>query len=312
MEDVKLFESYGEKQILEILNNVLREGNNYGLDKSFIVNEVSIKNNTLLVYYESEIDNRFAIYNDFALIIGFIYSFLVGEFEDNNIYNIGVRTTFSNKSELYILSPIESAKALSVGNTIYWLKNSIVNENLTYPTASYLLVEGESEIEAFPILFKTMNVEIEQYKIKIIPYSKHKLRTMLTVLNIQKESFLLVCDKDKETEIKDLKREGLLDNNYHVLEKGEFEDYVDPNSLIEILKKFTPDIDLHAEYITNNREKGISTSKIVEKYYHQESTQNQCPSKPDVAIKIAEFWANNEIPAEFKDIMIKTLNLTNN
>lgn len=312
MAGVKLFESYGETQILEILKNALKDGGNYGLDKNFSINEVIIKNNALLVGYESEIDNRFAIYNDFALIISFVYSFLVSEFEENNIYNIGVRTTFSNKSELYILSPIESAKAISVGNTIYWLKNSIVNENLTYPSASYLLVEGESEIQAFPILFRTLNVEIEQYKVTIIPYSKHKLRTMLTVLNIQKEPFLLVCDKDKEAEIHGLKREGLLNNNFHVLENGEFEDYIEPNSLIEILKKFTPDIDLQVEYIEQHREKEIGTSKIVAKYYYQESSRNQCPSKVDVAIKIAEFWADNEMPVEFKDIMVKTLNLTSN
>lgn len=312
MVDVKLFESCGEAQILDILKNALKDGNSYGLDKSFSINEVIFKNNALLVSYESEIDNRFAIYNDFALIISFVYSFLVGEFEENNIYNIGVRTTFSNKSELYILSPLESAKAISVGNTIYWLKNSIVNENLTYPSASYLLVEGESEIVAFPILFRTMNVEIEEYKVTIIHYSKHKLHTMITVLNIQKEPFLLICDKDKEAEIHDLKREGLLNNNFHILENGEFEDYIDPNSLIEILKMFTLDIDLQAEYIEQGRERGIGTSKIVAKYYYQESSKNQCPSKPDVAIKIAEFWADNEIPTEFKDIMVKTLNLTRN
>ena len=169
---LKLFEKLGKKQILEIIKQALKDGNNYGLDKSFFVNEVSIKNNAILVYYESEIYSRFLIYNDFALIIGFVYSFLVEEFKENNIYNIGVRTTFSDNSELYILSPIESAKAISEGNAIYWLKNSIVNEQLTYPIDSYLLVEGESEMEAFPILFRSINIEIEQYKIKLIPFSK--------------------------------------------------------------------------------------------------------------------------------------------
>lgn len=313
MTDVKLFKTYGESQILEILKKALMDGRNFGLDKSFIINEITIKNNALLISYESEIDNKFVIYNDFALIIGFVYSFLVGEFEENSIYNIGVRTTFPNNSELYILSPIESAKAISTGNTIYWLKNSIVNENLIYPTASYLLVEGESEIEAFPILFKALNVDIEQYKITIIPYSKHNIRSMLTVLNVQKEPFLLVCDKDKGKEVIDLKREGLLDNNFHILENGEFEDYIEPQSLIEILNNFTPNLDLTPEYIEKNRTKGIGTSKIVAKYYHQESPANQCPAKPDVAIKIAEFWCNNnKIPNEFKDIMVKTINLTGN
>jgi hypothetical protein len=311
MNEVALFMKFGEKQILEIIKQALINGRAHGLDKSFNINAVHIKNNALLVYYNSEISNRFAIYNDFALIIGFIHSFLVGEFEDNGIYNIGVHTQFTDESELYILSPIESAKAISKGNTIYWLKNSIVNENLTYPAESYLLVEGESEIEAFPILFKSINIEIEQYKIQIIPYSKHNLRTMLSVLSIKNEPFILVCDNDKSKEIQDLVREGLLNDNYHILTQGEFEDYIAPTSLIKILKDFTPDINLQSEYIEKDRGRNIGTSKIVAKFYHQESIHNQCPSKPEVAKKIADYWVSTEIPKEFKEIMTKMLNISN-
>ena len=309
---MSLFEKFGRKQILEIIKRALIDGKNNGIDKSFNVNKVTISNNAILVSYKSEISNRFLIYNDFALVIGFIYSFLVGEFKKQKIYNIGVQSKFPDDSDLYILSPIESAKAISEGNSIYWLKNSIVNEHLTYPAESYLLVEGESEIEAFPILFRSINVEIEQYKIKLIPYSKHNLRTMLAVLNLKKEPFLLVCDKDKENEIADLKREGLLNANFHILEEGEFEDYIDPEPLINILKTFTPDIDLQAEYIEENRSTGLGTSKIIAKYYHQESILNQNPTKPEVAMKIAQFWVENEIPSEFVGIINRTVNLTNN
>lgn len=191
MNKVKLFDQFGEKQILEIIKQALIHGNKYGLDKEFNVKDVEIKDHSLLVYYSSEVGNKFAIYNDFAVIIGFIYSFLIGEFLDNRIYNIGINAELNDKNELYILSPIESAKAISEGNSIYWLKNSIVNEHLIYPAECYLLVEGESEVEAFPILFRAINVDIDQYKIQIVPYSKHNLRTMLSVLNLKKEPFLL-------------------------------------------------------------------------------------------------------------------------
>ena len=312
MAKISLFKKFGRKKILEIIKQALSDGKNHGLDKSFNISKVTISDNAILVSYKSEISNRFLIYNDFALIIGFIHSFLVGEFKKQKIYNIGVQSKFPDDSDLYILSPIESAKAISVGNTIYWLKNSIVNEHLTYPAESYLLVEGESEIEAFPILFRSVNVEMEQYKIKLIPYSKHNLRTMLAVLNLKKEPFLLVCDKDKENEIADLKREGLLNANFHILKNGEFEDYIDPEPLISILKIFTPDIQLKTDYIEENRGRGLGTSKIIAKYYHQESIQNQNPTKPEVAKKIAQFWVDNKIPSEFVDIINRTINLTNN
>ncbi|MCK4500860.1 hypothetical protein KAU11_10195 [Candidatus Babeliales bacterium] len=312
MDDVSLLENFGEKQVLTIIKQALIDGNKFGLDKNFNVIDVAIKNNAILVYYKSDIYNRFAIYNDFALIIGFVYSFLVGDFDKQKIFNIGVHTKFEGESELYILSPIESAKAISVGNAIFWLKNSLVNEQITYPADSYLLVEGESETEAFPILFRSIGIEIEQYKIKLITFSKHNLRTMLAVLNIKKEPFLLVCDKDKEKEISDLQREGLLDSNFHILEKGEFEDYIDPPSLINILKTFTPDIELNTDYIESNRLRGLGTSKIIAKFYHQESIHNQNPTKPEVVKKIAQYWAQKEMPSEFAAIMKRTLNLTSN
>ena len=133
---------------------------------------------------------------------------------------------------------------------------------------------------------------------------------MLSVLNLKKEPFLLVCDKDKENEIADLKREGLLITNYHILEKGEFEDYIDSPSLISILKTFTPEIELTTDYIEQNRLRGLGTSKIIAKFYHQESIHSQNPPKPEVAKKIAQYWIENEVPLEFMGIMNKTLNLT--
>ncbi|NAO97978.1 hypothetical protein CXF94_12105 [Halomonas sp. Choline-3u-9] len=307
-----LFKKFGRKKALEIIKQALRNGKDHGLERSFNVNKVAIANNTILVSYESKVSNRFFIYNDFALIIGFIYSFLLDEFKEQRIHNIGVKSNFPDNGDLYILSPIDSAKAIAEGNAIYWLKNSIVNEHLTYPADSYLLVEGESEMEAFPILFRSINVEIEQYKIKLLPYSKHNLKTMLAVLKLKKEPFFLVCDQDKENEMMDLKREGLLSENFHILKRGELEDYINPEALISILKNITPDIDMKPDYIEENRSRRLGTSKIIAKYYHQESIQNQNPTKPLVAIKIAQFWVENEIPSEFFDIMNRTINLTNN
>lgn len=300
---IKIFDQFGEKQVLDILKQALINGADFGLDKTFDIIDVAIKNNAILVYYESKTHNKFVIYNDFALIIGFIHGFLASEFDVQNIYNIGVQSKYKNENEIFILSPIESAKAIAEGNTIYWLKNSIVNEQITFPKETHLLVEGESELVVFPILFNSINIDIEQYKIKLFPYSKYNLRTMLWILNNKNDAFFLVCDKDKEKEIADLKREGLLNTNYHVLQRGELEDYINPQSLITILKTFTPDITLNQEYIEVNRLRGLGTSKIVAKFYHEKSIQNQNPAKPDVAEKIAKHWVQNEVPSEFVKIL---------
>lgn len=94
-----------------------------------------------------------------------------------------------------------------------------------------------------------------------------------------------------------------------ILKNGEFEDYIEPKSLIEILKIFTPEIELTPEYIIQNRSRGLATSKIIAKYYNEQSLRNQNPSKPDVAKLIAKYWVANEIPEEFLKIMNTVLDL---
>ena len=130
---------------------------------------------------------------------------------------------------------------------------------------------------------------------------------MLSLLKHKNDTFFLVCDNDKEEEISDLKREGLLDSNYHILKGGELEDYIEPPSLIKILKTFTPDLTLSQEYIEENRSRWLGTSKIVAKYYYQESLHNQNPSKPEVAEKIAKHWVKNGVPEELLIIINKVL-----
>lgn len=306
-DNIKIFNQLGKNKVLSVLKTALLDGKNFGLDKSFKVDDVVIKDNSIIVYYKTKSQNRFLIFHDFSHIIGFIHGFLVNDFDEQRIYNIGVHADCGNQKEVYILSPIESAKAIANGNAIYWLKNSIINEQITFPDETYLLVEGESELVVFPIIFKSINVDIEHYKIRIYPYSKYNIKTMLSLLKHKNDSFFLVCDNDKEKEISDLKREGLLNSNYHVLNEGELEDYISPPALIEILKSFTPDINLSEEYIEENRSKGLGTSKIVAKYYHQESLHNQNPSKPEVAVEIAKHWGKNGVPEEFINIMNKVL-----
>ena len=94
MDDVNLFKKFGKKQVLTIIKQALKDGKSFGLDKTFNVINVTIKNNAILVYYKSDINNRFAIYNDFALIIGFIHSFLVGEFSLHLFGSNGVRKAY--------------------------------------------------------------------------------------------------------------------------------------------------------------------------------------------------------------------------
>ncbi|MCW5206967.1 hypothetical protein VU08_08600 [Desulfobulbus sp. F5] len=303
---IEMFELLGgEQNVLAALKWGLENG--FEIDKKIDITDLKIKNNSILLYYKTKIYNKLSVYSDFALIIGYVHGFLESDFKKKRIFNIGVNALCGNGHEIYIISPIESAKACAEGNAIYWLNNSLTNENFSIPKEAYLLVEGKSEIALFPKIFNSIGFNIDKFSVKLFPYSEHNLKTLLSVLHVKNDIFFLVCDRDKEKEIAMLEASGLLNNNYHILKNGELEDYVDSDALIEILKSFTPDIKITKEYINEKLLQGIGTSKVISKYYHENDIKNK-PSKPIFAEKIGEYWVKKGVPMEFTEIMEKILN----
>ncbi|EIJ43095.1 hypothetical protein BegalDRAFT_2241 [Beggiatoa alba B18LD] len=299
----------GTENVLNTLKHFLKNGVN--LNKKFNILNITIQNHAILINYESDTKNTFCIYNDFSTIMGFIHGALAKEFSTQKIYNVGIQASYKKENQIYILSPIESVKAIAQGNAIYWLNNSIINKPLNPLKEVYVLVEGESELVAFPILFEFIGVNIEQHNIKLIPYSKNNLKTSLVMLKHTNSAFYLICDKDKEKIISDLKRENLLKNNCYVLPKGEFEDYIAPELLIDILKSFTPNIDINKNYIEYHRESGISTSKLIAKYYNDKAIRDQNPPKPDVIKKVVMHWGQaDDIPTDFTTILNNILDIS--
>lgn len=308
-DNLNLISQFGEGQIINILKKSLTLGSKMGLEKSYDIKNVKIKDNSILVYYRSEIKNKIAIYVEIAQIVGFIHGFIGKDIKENNILHIGVQSLIDNEPYIYILSPLDAAEAIASGNPIYWLKNSIVNEPILEQKEIFFLVEGESEIVAFPLLFERMNYKIDAHRIKIFPFSKNHLKSILLILKYKNDAFYLICDKDKGKEIFDLKREGLLCENFHILKEGEFEDYIKPDALIEILSSFTPNLKITNDYIVKEKEKGLSTSKIISKYYHNNVVKYPVPKKPEVAKKIALFWIQNGLPSEIEDIILDVMNI---
>ena len=283
-----------------------------GLDKSFNIKDITIKDYTVIVYYYPEIKNRTAVYMDFARIVSFSYSFLGNskeELSNKNIRNIAVQALVDGESYIYIISSLDAAGAITEGNSVYWLKNSIIEESFLEKQEILLLVEGESEKVAFPIIFESMGYRIDIHRICIYPFSNSNLKSTLEILKYKGDKYYLVCDKDKEKDITDLEREGLLSSNFHLLKEGEFEDYIQSSVLVKILKSLTPNVEISSEYIDGERKQGVLTSKIVSKYYHTNPSGHPAPKKPVIAEKIALYWAENKIPAEFEEVIKAVLNL---
>jgi hypothetical protein len=282
----------------------------FGLERKYKIISLILKDNTILIEYIPEVRNRTAIYADICCIISFIYSFLVDDLDDIPVYNIGVQAKVDGKPFIFIISPKASAKEISKGNAIYWLKNSIIEEPFNYLRKIIFLVEGPTEFAAYPILFNAMGYRIDAHNIDIICFAEYNLRTVLAILHHNNERFFLSCDKDKSNEMADLRRRGCLGSNYHILERGEFEDYADSDSLANILELLNPGIGITQDFIELRRKTGKATSKIISEYYNSTNQVNKLPGKPKVGMEIANYWAEKGIPTEFQVIIKGVLNVT--
>lgn len=307
-DNINLFDTYGTKTMLSMVKAGLKNGTKFGLDNDIDIIDISIKNKALLIDYRPKVNNKVAIYMDISMIMGFIYGLLGDDLGKNTIHQIGVQAIIDGTPFIYILSPIDSAKAIAQGNAIYWLKNSIINDMDLREV--YLLVEGQTEVNAYPILFKAKGYQVDSHLVKLVPYGNKNLETMLSILKFKSEKYCLICDKDKNSVREDLERQGYFEyNTCYILDKGEFEDYVEAQTLVEILEKMTPGIGITTEYIEENRKKGKKTSKIILDYYHKRDAEHVFPGKPKLGEEIALFWIKRGIPDEIEGIILDVMNI---
>ncbi len=307
-DNINLFDIYDTSTLLTMARAALEHGTKLGMTNDIDIIDISIKNKALLIDYRPKVKNKVAIYMNISQVMGFISGLFGDDSETRDIYNIGVQAIVDGKPFIYIISPIDSAKAIGRGNAIYWLKNSIISDMSLKEV--YLLVEGETEVNAYPILFEARGYPLDTHLIKIIPYSNERLETVLSILDFTNENYYFTCDRDKTSEIDDLKRKGYFGhNNYYILSKGEFEDYVEAQAIVEILEKMTPGIGITTEYVEENRTRGKKTSKIILDYYYLRGTEYVFPGKPDLGKEIAHFWIERGIPEEIEGIILNVMNI---
>lgn len=288
--------------------------------------EYNIKNiyldEDILIRYVPKVENKIAILSDICQIMAFITSFAGEELKNMGIQSISVEAMKEDKISLdniCVVTPINVAEEIGKGNIVDWLKNSTITSPNTTQKKVFLLVEGPTEINAYPILiksishpiFKLMCYPIKENLIEIFPYARHNLKSLLTFIEFEKNCYYVICDKDKSDEIMNLNREGYFKfGKYHILENGEFEDYVEPEILVEILENMNPGIGITIEYIEAGRKKGKSTSKIIQDYYYQFGKEYVFPGKPKLGEEIACFWVRNSIPKEIENIIFNVMNIS--
>ena len=189
-------ESLSINQILDVAKIALCSG--FRDLKEYNVKDISLGDNSVLIHYIPKVENRVAIYSDICQIMAFITSFAGEELKKMGVYSIGVEAMTGGKTSsdnIHIASTINVAEEIGKGNVVYWLKNSIVNEPITAQKEVLLLVEGSTEINAYPILFKSTGYPLTAHRIKMFPYSEHNLKLSCLFLNSRKATITLYVTK---------------------------------------------------------------------------------------------------------------------
>lgn len=307
-DDINILDHFKIEDLISIATNYIKTGG-YGEMKPVNIVNMRIIEGTWAIDFIPSVKNKISVYAEISAIMGFISGYLGDNVESRGIYNIGVQSLVDNEPYIYVLSPMESARAFQKGNAIYWLKNSIIDEPFEAQKKVIVLVEGPTELESFPLLLNHLGFNPKAHFIEFYNYANDNLRTLLSILIHNKNLFFLISDNDKKEEILRLKREGLLNDNYHILEEGEFEDYITAPQLIEILKCFTPNIGITEDYIVANR-RNNNTSRIIQKIYHDENLKAVQPSKVEIGKEIIKKWASEGLPYEIERVIKRIMNLS--
>ena len=142
-----------------------------------------------------------------------------------------------------------------------------------------LLVEGDTEERAIPIIIESLGESLDNLGIKQINIrGKDRLGRIKEFLRYIKDSdvkIFVLLDKDEGVKdyIEKLKRESLIgENDYHIWSKGAFIDCFKETYIIQAMKNiYGKEFDMDEKQLEEEREKGKLTEKILAEYLHNKN-----------------------------------------
>jgi len=283
----------------------------FQLKKALNIIEIKKEGSGIIVKFEPESKNKLSVYSDLATIVSFIGGLYGnGALWDTEVDFIGVQEVKNGEILVDIVSGHIATHAIMNRDPIAWLKNSHVNDRITEVKEITFFVEGPTEENAFPILFAAVGFSLEANGIHLKVFSQENLKTILRLADLWKQSFFILFDKDKAADVKDCIREGLLSKNYHIFERGEFEDYMPAKILADALNELSDGLSISPDFIQRERHRGKKTIDIIGKYYHDKGNGYVFPGKPALGKKCAILMVErDEIPDEISRVIMMITNL---
>ena len=102
-----------------------------------------------------------------------------------------------------------------------------------------MIVEGDTELYAYPHLFRCININPRSLGISIIPIGGPNVKKMLMharILKAYNMPCIIVVDKNKLAEAQKIEAQKIPNvKMVHALEKGNFEEYLPLELLVEVL-----------------------------------------------------------------------------
>ncbi len=231
-----------------------------------------------------------------------LFDFLKKQSQEKQIVIATHSTIFSSFSEfmnLYLLNKEENKTLKPV------LVNELENlDSIRYELGSknsdlffydiVVLIEGDTEEMAFPIIAKAMLYDLNDLGIKIINIKgSDKLSRIHDFLKYIKDSYVtpfVIIDKKKDVEARiiEFTKEGILDkNNYHIWTKGDFEDCFDWDEIFKAMQNICgADFKLdHKSFLQIKGTSNKSTSKVLDDYLNEKNLGDL--NKPELGAELA-------------------------
>ncbi|MCH7851074.1 MAG: AAA family ATPase [Nanoarchaeota archaeon] len=248
-----------------------------------------------------------------------LLNFLKGESENRQIVLTTHSPIFSNlnkSSKLYLIkkeSGIINIKSVDSEGDLELVRQELGLENSDiFYNNTFLIVEGNSEKRAIPIILEKENQSLGSLGIKVVNMDGANNIPNLKILlkNVRDLGItpFILTDEDScvKNQLEDLEREGLISSEeYYVLKEKEFEDCFKENEIISTCKKIYGDsFELSEEELSKQRKSGKKTSKIIRDYIHLTDNVLGPEMKVKLALELAKgIKIENEFYINLKKII---------
>lgn len=207
-------------------------------------------------------------------------------------------------------------RKLSESSEMFLLKQMLGHENTDlFGFNAVVIIEGESEERALPIIAKSMNIDFARTGIKLINLkgtgTSKRIDELLHYLRDSDTEPFLILDTHEHVKdtVDSLVRQNLISKDNVFIWNKDFEDCFDDEIIVKALERWSGNHNVAVSLSTSElkvaRSSGKTVSQILKKAMYEQTSNDY--SKPEMAEEIAQVLIATDHTATEPEVILKKI-----